>query len=252
MIRILVVDDLKALLDVVKYILESYPDYIVDTASSVAQARTFLNENTYDIIISDYYMPETNGLEFLKEVRSDNPSIPFVIQTGQGDEIIAIEALQSGADFFLEKGSEGPLQYLAFTQIINLLVSKHRMEERMTKELTIFHNLFEENRDGLVFVNGAGNIQDVNSAFLNITGCQKEQILEMSFYDLLPDEWVDLKEKALNLQAFQDGQPAELRRDYMRCTGELISLSIRVQVLRNSDNEAEGMWIIIRDMSGYP
>jgi len=249
MIRILVVDDLKALLDVVKYILESNPDFSVDTATSVAQALGFLDEHEYDIIISDYYMPEVNGLEFLKQVRSMNLSIPFVIQTGHGDEITALEALQSGADFFLEKGTEGPLQYLAFTQIINLLVSRHRMETKFHMTAHALQDLGDASCDGLLYVDASGAIQNVNPAFLEMTGCQEDTVKEVPILDLIPDEWKNGTSLSLRRLDESKAKSEEFRREFIRCTGDRIPVSIRARIVHNEIGEPEGMWLIIRDMS---
>ncbi len=249
MIRILVVDDLEALLDVVKYILESNPDFSVDTATSVAQALDFLEDHEYDIIISDYYMPEVNGLEFLKQVRSRNLAIPFVIQTGHGDEITALEALQSGADFFLEKGSEGPLQYLAFTQIINLLVSRHRLETKFHLMAHALQEICDVSRDGLLFIDAEGTIQNVNASFLEITGCQEDTVKEVPVLDLIPDEWKDGSSLSLKRLHESNAASEEFRREFIRCTGDRILVSIRARIVHDEFGKPEGMWLIISDLS---
>ena len=248
MIRILVVDDLEALLDVVKYILESNPDFEVDTAPSVYQALDLLEKHKYDIIISDYYMPEANGLEFLRQVREMNLSIPFVIQTGHGDEITALEAMQGGADFFLEKGAEGPLQYLAFTQIINLLVTKNKIEIKLEKQSHALRDLSDITHDGLVYFDMNGCIQNVNLAFQKITGCMEDTVKGVSFLDLIPDEWkigTSLSLKNIDTSDISE----EYRREYIRCTGDRISVSIRAHVVRNDNGEPEGIWLIVHDLS---
>ncbi len=249
MIRILVVDDLEALLDVVKYILESNPDFSVDTATSVAQALGYLEEHEYDIIISDYYMPEVNGLEFLKQVRTMNLSIPFVIQTGHGDEITALEALQSGADFFLEKGTEGPLQYLAFTQIINLLVSRHKMETKFHMTVHALQDLSDASCDGLLFIDASGSIQNVNPEFLDMTGCQEDTVKEVPVYDLIPDEWKNGTSLSLKRLDESKATSQEFKREFIRCTGDRIPVSIRARIVHNEIGDPEGMWLIIRDLS---
>ncbi|MFH0966221.1 MAG: response regulator [Methanobacteriota archaeon] len=249
MVRILVVDDLEALLEVVKYILESNEGFYVDTAKSVEEALSLLKTHEYDIIISDYYMPEVNGLEFLKQIRSTNCDIPFIIQTGQGDEVNAIEALQNGADYFLEKGSEGTLQYLAFTQIINLLISKHRTEERLKKSEVKNKNLLELNSDGIVYVNKEGLIQEVNRPFIEITGCSEDEVKDMSFFDLIPEEWSDTDTRGLFEQVFTDGTSEEYRRDFIRCDGQRVPISIKALLFKSQKGEPEGMWIIVQDLS---
>ena len=250
MVRILVVDDQEALLDVVKFILESNEGFYVDTAKSVDEALSYLESNEYDIIISDYYMPEVNGLEFLQLLRSHNCEIPFIIQTGQGDENIATKALQNGADYFLEKGSEGTLQFLGFTQIINLLISKRKTEERLRISDGKYKNLLELNPDGIVYINKDGLIQDVNRSFIEITGCSEDQIKDMSFFDLIPEEWSDIHTKALIEQVFTEGQSDEYQRNYIRCDGIETPISIRALIFKNDQYEPAGMWIIVRDLSG--
>ena len=57
----------------------------------------------YDAIICDYQMPEMNGIDLLKMVRAGGNKIPFIMFTGRGREEVLIEALNSGADFYLQK-----------------------------------------------------------------------------------------------------------------------------------------------------
>ncbi len=249
MVQILVVDDLEALLDVVKYILESNEDFHVDTAKSVDEALSYLKAHEYDIIISDYYMPEVNGIDFLKIIRASGIDIPFILQTGQGEDVIAMEALQNGADYFLEKGTEGPLQFLGFTQIINLLVSKRKTEERLRKNLEKYQSLLELNPEGIVYVNKNGCIQEVNHAFTQITGCSEDDIKNMSFFDLIPQEWSDTDTKALLEQVFTDGHSEEYQRDYIRCDGNRVPISIRALIMKGHEEGPEGMWILVRDLS---
>jgi CheY-like chemotaxis protein len=54
-------------------------------------------------VVSDYQMPETNGLEFLSAVRAERPDLPFIIFTGKGSEGVASEALAAGVTDYLPK-----------------------------------------------------------------------------------------------------------------------------------------------------
>ena len=68
-IRILHVDDDLCVLEVSKQILESENNFEIDNATSVTDAFKKMEEQSYDVIVSDYEMPLKNGLDFLKEVR---------------------------------------------------------------------------------------------------------------------------------------------------------------------------------------
>jgi len=105
-IKILLVDDEIALLDIGKLFLERSGKISVETATSAQAALHCLSCSTYDAIVSDYEMPELNGIGFLKHLRSEKNSIPFILFTGRGREEVVIEALNNGATFYLQKGHD--------------------------------------------------------------------------------------------------------------------------------------------------
>ena len=75
----------------------------IDDASSVEEAFSKLACGSYDIIISDFEMPQKNGLQFLKELRETKNEIPFIIFTGKGREEVAIKAINLGAIGYFNK-----------------------------------------------------------------------------------------------------------------------------------------------------
>ena len=84
-------------------ILMDVGNFEVDNACCVDEAFKKLAACKFDIIVSDYEMPEKNGLEFLKELRSQNNEIPFILFTGKGREEVAVLALKLGADGYFNK-----------------------------------------------------------------------------------------------------------------------------------------------------
>ena len=111
MISLLYVDDEPALLDVCRLFLEQEGDISVVTVSSVGEALTRMVLEKFDAIISDYQMPEIDGITFLRSVRSQYPEIPFILFTGRGREEVVIEAINSGADSYVQKGGDPRAQF---------------------------------------------------------------------------------------------------------------------------------------------
>jgi len=64
---------------------------------------TALKNRDWDIVLSDYQMPEFNGLAALKIVKQRNMDLPFIVGSGTIGEEVAVEAMRSGAQDYLMK-----------------------------------------------------------------------------------------------------------------------------------------------------
>lgn len=85
--HILYVDDEPSMLELTKSYLEATEDAEVVTCSSAREALGLIPSESFDAVISDYQMPEMDGIELLKAVRRDWPHIPFILFTGRGNKI---------------------------------------------------------------------------------------------------------------------------------------------------------------------
>ena len=84
MISLLYVDDEPDLLDLGKLFLERGGQFSVTITSSAREGLEKLSRTAFDAVISDYQMPDMDGLEFLKQVRSQYGNLPFILFTGTG------------------------------------------------------------------------------------------------------------------------------------------------------------------------
>ncbi len=128
MISILYVDDEPGMLDIGKLFLERGGQFSVDIITSAPAALTLLDSKKYDAVIADYQMPEMDGIEFLKRVRTSGNIIPFILFTGRGREDIVIQALNAGADFYLQKGGEPVSQFTELAHQVSQAVQQRRAE----------------------------------------------------------------------------------------------------------------------------
>ena len=110
-IRVLYVDDEQDFLEIVKVILERNPDMMVDTTPSGHEALTLLGSRRYDVILSDYRMTRMDGMEFLRQVRELNPSIPFILFTGRMQEEVIIDGFDRGITSYIRKEGDPAVQF---------------------------------------------------------------------------------------------------------------------------------------------
>ena len=101
---VLIVDDDEMVLTSLSTLLSLETDYDVKTFVSAIKAIEHLESNIVDLIISDFLMPEMNGLEFLTKAKSFRPEVPRIILTGFADKENAIKLINEvGLYQYIEK-----------------------------------------------------------------------------------------------------------------------------------------------------
>jgi PAS domain S-box-containing protein len=135
--HVLHVDDDLCLLNISKSILELDGEYLIDCALSVDEAFSKLSLGDYDAIISDYEMPIKDGLMFLKILRDYKNEIPFVLFTGRGREEVAIQALNLGADAYINKQGNPETVYGELKHALQNFIEKSEAKKRLAE---VFYN----------------------------------------------------------------------------------------------------------------
>ena len=176
-IRVLHVDDETSLLKIAKQCLEIEGPFQVDTVSSVDEAIKKMEKETYDVVVSDYQMPGKDGLEFLKELRANGNSIPFIMFTGKGREEVAINALNLGADQYLNKIGDPETVYCELSHAIQKTMEHKRAGEEWTKAETAlracgdrYGRLFESTVEGILINGPDGRVSSLNPAAVKMLG----------------------------------------------------------------------------------
>ncbi|MCD2202587.1 PAS domain S-box protein [Halobacterium sp. KA-6] len=144
-IHALHVDDDEAFGDLASTYLERVESRLDVTAvSTTTDALAHLAEHDVDCVVSDYDMPEMDGIEFLEVVREDYPELPFVLFTGKGSEEVASDAISAGVTDYLQKESSTE-QYTVLANRVQNAVEKRRSEraldERNRRLETLVSNL---------------------------------------------------------------------------------------------------------------
>lgn len=100
---VLIVDDEASILNAFKRALRKEP-FTVMTAGNGAEALTLMEAREVSLVISDYNMPQMNGLEFFKTVKVLYPHILSIMLTGQAEIEIAVQAInEAGVYKFIQK-----------------------------------------------------------------------------------------------------------------------------------------------------
>ncbi|MDO9325162.1 MAG: response regulator, partial [Methanoregula sp.] len=174
-ISLLLVDDEPSLLDVGRIYLERIPGITVTTADSAASALRELEHRTFDAIVSDYQMPEMDGIAFLQEVRGRSRTLPFILFTGKGREDVVINALNSGADYYLQKGGDPRSQYAELVHKVKRSVEQRRAESALKRKHAVLRAILSASPNGIAYVRGR-TFQWVNDSLAAMLGYQPDEL----------------------------------------------------------------------------
>jgi len=125
--KILVVDDEKSILDLLKVVFEK-EGWRVKACLSAPKALEFIDKEDFDLLLCDIKMPQTSGMEILKHVQERKPDIPVIMMTAYGSIRQSVEALKIGALDYVVKPFE--------IDELKIVVA-HGLEQRKLKQENI-------------------------------------------------------------------------------------------------------------------
>ncbi len=180
---VLYVDDEPALLDLGRIFLERSGVLAVETVSSGREALVRLEEGAFDAVVSDYQMPGLDGVDLLKAIRQRFGELPFILFTGRGREEVVMEALNHGADGYIQKGGDPKSQFAELEHRIVQAVERRRAVLALRDSEERYRALFEGANDP-IFIFEGDRFADCNSKALGTFQCTREFLIGKTPWDL--------------------------------------------------------------------
>ncbi len=173
--QILIVEDDPAHAALIRRAFEAKEQEVnLNIASNLQQAKTYLANNTPNLVITDLRLPDGQGTELLPPDMENN-LYPVVIMTSHGDEKVAVEAMRAGALDYVVKSEITLLDTPHIAQRA-LREWKHIVKRRQAEdELRKLYLAVEQSPVSVVITNIQGNIEYVNPKFTKTTGYTFEE-----------------------------------------------------------------------------
>jgi PAS domain S-box-containing protein len=187
-IAILLVDDDPAVLDSFRAVLEKEPDFVIDTSATSTEALDLLDTRYFDVIISDYSMPDLDGISLLREARSRGCRSLFVIVTGKRLAHIAMDALNSGADFFIQKGPNTAKDLENLIGFIRTNMPEKNTGNEVAEWERFYHSVVENTPDLLCRMMADGAFIYTNETCQQFFRKSYNDMTRLNFFSLIPAE----------------------------------------------------------------
>jgi len=186
------------LLDILKTYFENKPGFSVLTCPTSAEARALISQYQFDAIISDYTLPDMDGIELLKEIRSQNDSALFIIFTGRHLARVAIETLNNGGNYYIQKGGDILFDLQKMEEFIRTSVYNRRMSHVVPDSNTRYRSIIEQQQDLLCCFLPDGSCTFANAAYADFIGRAEIEITRTNFLAIIPQNERDRIQKLLS------------------------------------------------------
>lgn len=185
-IRILHVDDDSSILVTSKQILNILnPAFEVDSANSVDEALCKLGQCKYDVVVSDYEMPEKSGLDLLVELRNNKNSTPLIIFTGRGREEVAIKALNLGASGYYDKHGNPETVFGELAHGIKAVIDYRRTQQALAHSEAKFTRAFQNGPVAITITRlNDGKVVEANNSTQTVLGYTPGELIGKSTIEL--------------------------------------------------------------------
>ena len=204
-ISLLCIDDNPLFLDAFRARLEQEKDLDVTTASTSAEALDLLNRQYFDVIISDYAMPDMDGLALFKEIRARGGQSIFIIATAKRLAHIARDALNTGVDYYLQKGADIKNEFPRLIDFIRTRVSQKNAEHELKTQTRFYNSIVHNGAEFICRIKPDGTFSFINEPCVNLYKKPSQQLLRENFYSYVPDS--ERNEILACLQALSPEKP---------------------------------------------
>jgi PAS domain S-box-containing protein len=219
----------------------------------VEKERDFLAEikKPIDVILSDYSMPQFNGLRAVKLLRETGSDVPFILISGTVGEEIAVDAMKHGTTDYLLKDRIGRLGNAVHRAVreVEERAARRRAEESLRQTEQRLRIIFNESALGIALVAKDGHPVLTNTALQKMLGYTNEELSRMHFQEFThPDDRA--KGAGLFRQLLQgELKSYQLEKRYLRKDGREVPAHLSVSLARGVSGQDDFSIAMVEDVT---
>ncbi|MBA3037803.1 MAG: response regulator [Desulfobacterium sp.] len=156
-------------------IIKKIPFSSIHSFKSAGEFLEKFIETSFDIIVTDYQLPDMTGIELLEILNNEGNKIPVIMVTGQGNEMVAVRAMKLGVWDYLVKSNDF---FSLLPMVIEKVAHERNLELSLQKSEERFKIVFENSPIGIGLYDSKGYPIEINNSLMNIFGISDSKDLK--------------------------------------------------------------------------
>ncbi len=246
-LQVLLIEDNPADTFLIKEMLNpaGIKNYTINHSGFLKDALLKLENNSYDIILSDLGLPDSSGLETINATLKLAANIPIIVLTGTDDDQLGNDAMSIGAQDYLIKGQISSDQLL---RSIRYAFHRKKSEIKLRESEEKFRSIVETSPDAVITCNTDATIIYASQRAANLFGFKnKEQMLGVSLYEFFTPDYKE-KAKLTTQKTIKKGITRDVEYLLLKQNGDSFYGEISSSMVKNTHENGEGFICITKDI----
>jgi PAS domain S-box-containing protein len=172
------------------------PEFVLTCVARLDGALASLHNHRFDVVLLDLGLPDSQGFETFAQMQREYPTVPILILSGLDDDVLAVRAVQEGAQDYLVKGV---INSTMLSRTIRYAIERKRSEQRLMASEVSYRRLFETAQDGIFILDAVtGQITDANPCLEKLLGYKPAEFIGKRLWEIAP-----FRDKTANRAAFR-------------------------------------------------
>lgn len=226
-----------------RLIQEMLPTLQIKVAARLADGLDYLAREQRDVILVNLYLPDSEGIDTVRRLRSAVPDVAIVVIARFEDETSGIEAIHSGAQDYLVKGQ---IDSRTLHRSIQYAFKRQQAQTALRQSEDHFRIMFEQSAIGMANVDLDGRFQLVNNKLCAILGYSRQELLGKSVVDFVFAD--DDRDHVNDLLAGEQEQYT-IEKRLVRKDGTVIWAGVVVTLIRTETGAPRSFLAIVQDIT---
>jgi PAS domain S-box-containing protein len=215
----------------------------VEKADRLAGALELLKERSFDVVLLDLGLPDSQGMDSAIRLQAQAPQTPIIVLSGLDDANVATQAVQIGVQDYLIKGQ---VDASLLMRAVRYALERKKAERQLQAAELRYRTIFENSAVAIMMVDEQQKLISWNKFTEQLLGMAQDQLLGWHVQEFYPEpEWQRIR--ALSIR--RKGMKHHLETKMIRGDGAIIDVDISLSVVHDSEGRTTGSIGVVQDIT---